>query len=92
MTFSLHGIGASKGIAIGKVHIVMRGVVEVPEYRLRKSQIEKEVRRFKKAMEDQADKLGGPEDEIRVKVVGEVFQHSLEIEKIIFTLPVPGRA
>ena len=50
MTFSLHGIGASKGIAIGPVHIVTRGIVEVPEYALAKSKVEKEVKRFEKAL------------------------------------------
>lgn len=50
MTFSLHGIGASKGIAIGTVHVVTRGNMEVPEYTLEKSAVEKEVRRFKKAI------------------------------------------
>ena len=50
MTFSLHGIGASKGIAIGKVHVVTRGIMEVPEYTLEKSAVDKEVKRFKKAI------------------------------------------
>ncbi len=50
MTFSLHGIGASKGIAIGTVHVVTRGNMEVPEYTLEKTAVEKEVRRFKKAI------------------------------------------
>jgi phosphotransferase system enzyme I (PtsI) len=50
MTFSLHGIGASKGIAIGKVHVVTRGIMEVPEYTLEKSAVDKEIKRFKKAI------------------------------------------
>lgn len=64
MTFSLHGIGASKGIAIGKVHIVTRGVVEVPEYSLKKSQIEKEVKRFKKAIAGARSDLDAIKDQI----------------------------
>jgi phosphotransferase system enzyme I (PtsI) len=50
MTFSLHGIGASKGIAIGKVHVVTRGNMEVPEYTVEKTAVEKEVKRFKTAI------------------------------------------
>ncbi|MDX1434851.1 MAG: phosphoenolpyruvate--protein phosphotransferase [Gammaproteobacteria bacterium] len=50
MTFSLHGIGASKGVAIGKVHVVERGLLEVPEYSLEDSQIKDEVARFKRAL------------------------------------------
>ena len=64
MTFSFHGIGASKGIAIGKVHIVARGVVEVPEYHVKKSQIEKEVRRFRKAITEARAELGAIKDQI----------------------------
>jgi len=64
MTFSFHGIGASKGIAIGKVHIVTRGIVEVPEYTLKKSGVENEVARFKKAIEGARADLGAIKDQI----------------------------
>ncbi len=64
MTFSLHGIGASKGIAIGNVHIVSRGVVEVPEYFLKKSEIAKEVKRFKKAIAEARSDLDAIRDKI----------------------------
>ena len=50
LIISLHGIGASQGIAIGKVYVVERGHIEVREKRLAKSRIEAEVRRFKKAL------------------------------------------
>ncbi|TFH46286.1 MAG: phosphoenolpyruvate--protein phosphotransferase [Lysobacterales bacterium] len=64
MTFSFHGIGASKGIAIGKAHIVTRGIVEVPEYTLKKSQIEKEVERFKAAINGARADLGAIKEQI----------------------------
>ena len=64
MTFSLHGIGASKGIAIGKVHIVTRGLMEVPEYKLKKSGVEKEVKRFKKAIAGARADLGAIKQQI----------------------------
>ena len=64
MTFSLHGIGASKGIAIGKVHMVARGLLEVPEYFLDKSAIEKEVQRFGEAVEEARAELGAIKDHI----------------------------
>jgi phosphotransferase system enzyme I (PtsI) len=64
MTFSLHGIGASKGIAIGKVHIVTRGLLEVPEYTLKKSEIETEVKRFRKAIVGARADLGAIKDQI----------------------------
>ena len=64
MSFSFHGIGASKGIAIGKVHIVTRGIVEVPEYTLKKSDIEKEVARFESAIEGARADLGAIKEQI----------------------------
>ncbi len=64
MTFSLHGIGASKGIAVGKVHIVTRGLLEVPEYTLKKSEIDAEVKRFRKAIAGARADLGAIKDQI----------------------------
>jgi phosphotransferase system enzyme I (PtsI) len=64
VTFSLHGIGASRGIAIGKVHIVTRGLMEVPEYKLKKSGVEKEVKRFKKAIAGARADLGAIKEQI----------------------------
>jgi len=64
MTFSFHGIGASKGIAIGQARIVKRGVVEVPEYTLNKSDIEQEVSRFRTAVAGARADLGAIKDQI----------------------------
>ncbi len=64
MTFSLHGIGASKGIAIGAVHIVTRGLMEVPEYTLESTEIETEVKRFKKAISGARADLGAIKEQI----------------------------
>ena len=50
MAISLHGISASKGVAIGRLHIIERGVIEVPERILRAKQIDGEVARFRKAL------------------------------------------
>ena len=51
MTFTIHGISASKGIAIGRVHTVDRGRPEVTERTLDPSQIEAEVARFRRAVD-----------------------------------------
>ena len=51
MTFTIHGISASKGIAIGRVHAVDRGRSEVVERRLEPSRIEAEVERFGRAVD-----------------------------------------
>ena len=51
MTFTIQGIGASKGIAIGRVHAVDRGRAEATERRLAPSEIEAEVERFGRAVD-----------------------------------------
>ena len=50
MTIALHGISASKGIAIGRVRMVDRGSPEVIERTLDPSRIEAEVKRFRRAV------------------------------------------
>jgi len=72
MTFSFHGIGASKGIAIGKSRIVTRGALEVPEYTIKKSEIEKEIDRFKLAIEGARIDLGAIKEQIPPETAAEI--------------------
>ena len=46
MTLSLHGMGVSRGIAIGRVHIIERGRLDIPEYHIEKDQVDTETRRL----------------------------------------------
>ncbi|NIR61788.1 MAG: phosphoenolpyruvate--protein phosphotransferase, partial [Gammaproteobacteria bacterium] len=89
MTFSLHGIGASKGIAIGKVHIVTRGLMEVPEYELAKSDVEKEVRRFRKAIAGARADLAGIKGQIppdtRQEIAAFIDTHLLMLDDAAIT-------
>ena len=50
MTFSLQGVGVSRGIAIGRVHIVDRSQIEVEEYRLEAADVDAEVERLNSAV------------------------------------------
>jgi len=51
MSLVLHGIGVSRGIAIGKAHIIVRGSIEVLESAIPSILIEDEVARFLNAIE-----------------------------------------
>ena len=51
MTFTIHGISASKGIAIGRVRALDRGRAEATERRLHPSQVDAEIERFGRAVE-----------------------------------------
>lgn len=50
MSIALQGIGVSRGIAIGKVHILERDQLEVTEYSIKGQEIEEEVHRFSDAL------------------------------------------
>lgn len=50
MSLTIHGIGVSKGVAIGKVHIINQEPVEISEYCLPKQHLETEVARFQNAL------------------------------------------
>ena len=50
MTIALHGMGVSRGIAIGNVHIIQFDQLSIHEQRLDPEQINPEVHRFEKAV------------------------------------------
>ncbi|MDD5240778.1 MAG: phosphoenolpyruvate--protein phosphotransferase [Sulfuricella sp.] len=51
MSFAMHGVGVSGGIAIGYAHLISHAVLEVPLFTLPASQIPDEIARFKAAIE-----------------------------------------
>ncbi len=51
MSLQIIGIGVSRGIAIGKAHILMRGDFEVAEYHIEEETLAEEVSRFRNALE-----------------------------------------
>lgn len=59
MALLLNGIGVSRGVAIGRVHILQRGAPEVLEYSLPPSLVEEEVARYQAALEAAARQLRG---------------------------------
>ncbi len=44
------GLGVSAGIAVGPAHVVERGLIDVPEYRIEDDAIEAEIARFREAV------------------------------------------
>lgn len=51
ISFSLHGVGVSSGIAIGQAHLVSNALLEVVHYQLPLALVEDEVKRFTNAIE-----------------------------------------
>jgi phosphotransferase system enzyme I (PtsI) len=51
MTFSLHGLAVSSGIAIGRAHLVSHATLEVAHYQVREKEIATEIERFDAAVD-----------------------------------------
>jgi phosphotransferase system enzyme I (PtsI) len=50
MSFAMHGVGVSGGIAIGYAHLISHAVLEVPLYALSSEQVPNEIARFEAAI------------------------------------------
>ena len=57
MSLALSGIGVSRGVAIGKAHVIMRGSIDVTECSLPGDLIEDEISRFLNAVETARQQL-----------------------------------
>ncbi len=49
VSFTMHGVGVSRGIAIGQAHLVSNALIEVVQYEVPKSLIADEIKRLEKA-------------------------------------------
>ncbi len=73
----IQGIGASPGIIIGKAYLVERFKVRLPQKRIHSEQVEEEVKRFLKAIQESRDQL----IEIKEKILDpEVRRHSFILD------------
>ena len=59
VSFALHGIGVSGGIAIGRAHLVSHATREVAHYTIPQSQVPSEVERFSTAIHEVQRELEG---------------------------------
>ena len=73
----IQGIGASPGIVLGKAYLVERFNVRLPQKRINRDQVEEEVRRFLKAIQESRDQLM----EIKEKILDpQVRRHSFILD------------
>jgi len=73
----IHGIGASPGIVIGRAFLVERFKVRLPQKRISSEQVEEEVNRFLKAIQESREQL----IEIKEKILDpEVRRHSFILD------------
>ncbi len=67
---TLVGLGVSRGVAIGRAHLLQRGQPEIVEYTVAAREIEREVRRFESALTAARHQLGA----IRKQIPGDTAQ------------------
>ena len=73
----IQGIGASPGIIVGKAYLVERSKVRLPQKGIHPDQVEEEVKRFLKAIQESRDQLM----EIKEKILDpEVRRHSFILD------------
>lgn len=58
MSFSLHGLAVSQGIAIGRAHLISHATLEVAHYAVRERDIPREIARFEEALATVRAELG----------------------------------
>ncbi|HCU90504.1 MAG TPA: hypothetical protein DGR97_11195, partial [Gammaproteobacteria bacterium] len=51
MTFTLHGIGVSRGVGIGRAHIIEHADFQIREILVPRSEIEAEIQRLRGAVQ-----------------------------------------
>jgi phosphotransferase system enzyme I (PtsI) len=72
MSIALHGMGVSRGIAIGKVHIVERDQLEIKEYQVDKADLDDEVRRIESAVALGRQQLRAIREHIPATTAGDI--------------------
>jgi phosphotransferase system enzyme I (PtsI) len=58
VSFSLHGLAVSQGIAIGRAHLISHATLEVAHYAIRERDVPREIARFDEALKTVRDELG----------------------------------
>ena len=90
MTVQLTGIGVSRGIAIGKAHLLQRGEIEVLEYAIPAHQLDDEINRFRRALEVARGQLNAIRGRIppntRVDIIDFIDTHILMLEDSTLTI------
>ncbi|MCC6134375.1 MAG: phosphoenolpyruvate--protein phosphotransferase [Candidatus Contendobacter sp.] len=89
MTFSLHGIGVSRGYAIGKTYLLQRNQLEIAEYAIPDAIIEDEIRRFLNSLDIARQQLQAIRMQIPPTAPGDltafIDTHLLMLEDVTFT-------
>lgn len=92
MSFILHGVGASEGIAIGHAHLASPAALDVPHYLIPKNQIDKEIARLNSAFATARKKLEKLQFSASQGPAFAEFNAFLELHHMILDDPTLGLA
>ena len=91
MTMVSHGIGVSRGIAIGKAHIARRNQLEITQRTITHEHVEREVKRFRNAVVEARRELRQVKEKIPSSTPAEILEfidaHVLMLEDGALTDP-----
>ncbi len=87
MSFTLHGIAVSSGIAIGNAHLISHTSLEVAHYVLPKQFIEEEIARFDAALQATRNEFAGLRSN-RPTLAAAEFDAFLELHQMILDDPL----
>ena len=89
MTIALHGMGVSRGIAIGKVHVVKRDQLDIREYSIKKHRLDDEIKRFENALTNARQQLRAIREHIpdstSVDIEAFIDTHLLMLDDVALT-------
>lgn len=74
MSLAIQGSGVSSGIAIGPVHILRRNTLEIIEYTIAPEDIDKEVHRYKSALDSAQKQLSELRSNIPVSTAEDIIE------------------
>lgn len=92
MSFILHGVGASEGIAIGHAHLAFPAALDVPHYLIPKNQIDKEIARLNSAFAIVRKELEKLQSSANQGPAFAEFNAFLELHHMILDDPTLGSA
>jgi phosphotransferase system enzyme I (PtsI) len=89
MSIALHGMGVSRGIAIGNVHLVERNQLEIIEYQIAHTDIDAEVKRLQDAVTQAKQQLRAIREHIpdstNVDIAAFIDTHLLMMDDVALT-------
>ena len=91
MSFTLHGIPVSSGIAIGRAHLITAVALNVSHYKIDANQVEAETARFETAVKGVQDELKTLHTSLNTSAPGDLGAF-IDLHWMILSDPKIGRA